>query len=167
MGKKILLICAALILGFFIAPGSANAQTSAAVDNCNGHTLHSADNVVVRNSDIGAVGSVQLCRDGDNWFAMIISHGPMPSGHWANAILRHYENGVPTGAQWSCDSPGGNGHVLPGQTWCMTPKIYSNATVITFKALGYEYFDESGGWDVYADGATLRCNKHVGCIPGS
>jgi hypothetical protein len=159
--RKVLFVLFAALFGTLIAPTMSSAA-EVSVANCNGYTLHSASHVT-RNG--AAVGAVQLCRDGDRWFAIFISYRTMPSGHWANAYLDHYVNGVYSGATWSCDADGGNDHVIPGQTWCVTPKIFSNSASVSFKAYAFEYYDPTGGWDIYAAGFTQRCNKYVGCTP--
>jgi hypothetical protein len=163
-----------MIVTMLAAPGSASAAVGPAVANCNGHVLLSAS--YVRASDGTRFGAIQLCRDGDHYFAIYINYwydpgeplpppqGPMPDGQFANAWLYRYLDGDFVD-RFSCDDPGGNDHVLPGQTWCVTPKIYAPSSRVTFRGAGFGYWWDGTKWVHVASGWTQRCNRHVGCVP--
>ncbi|GAB2964739.1 hypothetical protein [Saccharothrix stipae] len=148
-----LAVAVASVLGP-LAAAPAMARATAQVANCNGHTVVSADYVTTTSGS--ELGAVQLCRNDDSYFAMYINYGPLPAGRTANAWLYRYLDGAPAG-QWNCDSPGGNGHVAPGQTWCVTPQILAPSSRVTFIAKGTVY---SGGVAI-AQGWTRECNRYI------
>ncbi len=170
----VLLACTLAMVGIVTVAGPASATVEAAVANCNGHTLVSAN--YVRDSTGYRYGAIQLCRSGDHYFAIYINYGydpgepnkpvqgPMPDGEFANAWLYRYLDGVYVD-RFSCDDSGGNGHVLPGQTWCVTPLIYAPSSRVTFRGAGFVYYWDGAQWVHVASGWTQRCNRHVGCVP--
>lgn len=166
MKKLSLLFCAlATMTTVLFGPGNASADVSAAVANCNGYTVVDAHYVV---EDRWAWGSVQLCRDGDYYWGIYINYargrypyvqGAMPYGEFANVVLDRYYNGEYS--TFTCDSPGGNVHVIPGQTWCRTPKIYAPSSNVTFVAIGKGYRWNGSKWVNVANGVTRECNRYI------
>lgn len=116
----------------------ASAQSTAA-PNCqhsSGDGVIIAPAYVVNNSGT-PVGAIQLCRNTGSpyYWAYIVFYGPMAAGNWGQAYLERYLDGV-RGDVFTCESPGGNDHVAPGQTMCWTPKIYAPSSRVTFRAAG-------------------------------
>jgi len=135
---------AALACAFFMAitvlttTGSASAQPAAA-PNCqhsSGGGVIIAPAYVINNSG-APVGAIQLCRNPGSpyYWAYLVFYNKMPAGNWGQAYLERYLDGVP-GDVFTCESPGGNDHVAPGQTMCWTPKIYAPSSRVTFRAVG-------------------------------
>lgn len=161
MKRAILLACAVVFVAALAVLPGAGAASAAVPANCLGKTLHSANHV--RTNGGNDLGAIQLCRDGDYWFALYISDRIMPQSHRGNGRIDHFIDGN-YNASWSCDAPGGNGKVVTGEQWCVTPKLYSYSSRISFEAVGYEDYRADGYWITYAIGKTLRCNRFVGCV---
>ncbi len=120
---KRLITLVAVMMGLLGA--TTDVASAAQPENCNGGTLVSADYVL---RGTAQVGSIQLCRRGDDYYAMYINYGTVAGGHYANAELTRYYDGVQH--RWTCDSQGGNKHVQAGYTWCVTPSVHSPNTII-------------------------------------
>ncbi len=176
--RKLVLLSAALamMVGMVTATGTASASVGPDVLNCNGHVLLSASYVKAAAPDPYRFGAVQLCRDGDYYFAIYINYsydpggptpppqGPMPDEQFANAWLYRYLDGQFVD-RFSCDDPGGNDHLVPGDKWCVTPKIYAPSSRVTFAGAGFQYVWYNEEWVHVGSGWTQRCNRHVGCVP--
>ena len=82
-----------------------------------------------------SVGEIQLCRDGnyDYWGFILLDNSPTAS-QYGDAVLERTRSGLPSYV--GCDSSGGNGIVLPGQTRCWTPKLTGLSGAYTFRAEG-------------------------------
>lgn len=130
--------------------GTAGASTP----NCQHHlgdgAVRSAT-AVLTNTGQDTIGAIQLCKDSSSrYWAYMVMYSPLPRDRWANVTLGAYWDGSGQ-ATYSCDAPGGNGHILPGQTMCWTPKIYGTSTRWTYDMTGVAYArTSSGGWDDYA-----------------
>lgn len=162
--KRALLLIGALLASLLGFTGTASAATFA---NCNGHTLISAHHV--ESTSGSNYGSVQLCRDGSAYFGIYLSYrhdgsdqqGPLPPGVIANAFIYRYENGVYKG-RLSCDDTqyGGNVHVTPGQTMCVTGRYLYTGSKHTYRAYGLTFW-WTGEWTQGASGHTARCTAVV------
>lgn len=150
---KRLITLVAVLLGTMGA--TAGVASAAQPANCNGGTVLSA-NYVER--DGVNVAAIQLCHRGDSYYGMYINYGTVARGHYANAELTRYYNGEQ--ARWTCDSPGGNGHVQAGQTWCVTPSINSPSSNVHFAADGYLYQAQNGQYVTVGHGNTWICNRY-------
>lgn len=138
--KRIAALMCAFVMAMtvLITVGNASAQ-SIAVPNCQ-HS--SGDGVIIAaahvvNNSGAAVGAIQLCRNSGSpyYWAYLVFYSPMATGNWGQAYLERYLDGV-RGDVFTCESPGGNDHVAPGQTMCWTPKIYAPSSRVTFRAVG-------------------------------
>jgi hypothetical protein len=79
-------------------------------------------------------------------FAYVKFGGPFNSSEYANAHVRGWN-----GENYTCDTPGGNGRVVTGQTSCYTPMT----TDFNGWAEGYYYAkNSSGGWVMKGFGTT-------------
>lgn len=75
--------------------------------------------------------------------------GDMPYGAWGIAWVTTLY-----GAR-NCDSPGGNGRVLPGQWTCRTPMVDFADSPNDVKSQGHEYRESSPDkWYIYATGTS-------------
>lgn len=107
------------------------------------------------------IGAVQLRKDdcGNYWAYVLIYGGALTSNEYAQAWVSRWENGVRK-AIYSCDSPGGNGHVATNQTWCVTPKIKSATSSSLFIASAHYYYraSSSSAWidDYWGQTPALR-----------
>lgn len=152
-----------LVAGIHLNVGVA-AAASTAVENCDGWQLRSAN--YVRHTGSGAeVGSIQLCLRYINaerfHMAWIHMYSPLPAGYWASAYLYVYAPGTATRVDLLTCQDYAGGTVQPGETTCRTPWKRSfdpwNADYI---AVGRAYYSNgSGGWTLYADGATARMRQ--------
>lgn len=165
--KRIALLVA--LIGLLLTgAGTTAAATTAGppTPNC-GHYSGGGDTAIVHDAasyvrlfgSRTVIGSVQLCRQGDYYWAYIVFYDYMPSGKWGTAVLEIVRDGVKY--QWGCDSSpqgspnGGNGRVLPGQNRCWTPKVYANIYTDLIRAIGYRANDPypTGAWDAAGYGA--------------
>lgn len=152
MKRLSLLLCGlAMMLGMATVPSAASADVAPAVANCLGHTLVSAN--YVKSSSGLPWGAIQLCRNGNSFFALHVHyvsypppvHGPMPSGFEGSAYLHSS-----TGFYWSCSVP-------VGSTWCATSQV----TILpgeAFRARGVVWQWDGLKWVAKADGWTKWCN---------
>ncbi|WP_370949065.1 hypothetical protein AB5J62_16345 [Amycolatopsis sp. cg5] len=107
----------------------------------------------VTSAAVGGMGAVQLCRDSSYryWAFLLLTRSPS-SGRHGQGYLERYRDG-----KWesyvTCDSSGGNGKVLPGQTRCWTPKFTGLSGHYTFRAWG-AVFDNPRPHDPVASGYT-------------
>jgi hypothetical protein len=151
----VLAALALALAGLVGATGSASATLQ--VTNCNSASGSGSivDTFYVNVGGDGAhVGAVQLCTKDTYYWAYVVFYAPMPAGNWGQATLNHYHNGVKTGV-WTCDSPGGNGHVAPGQTQCWTPKIHRAGAADLFSGDGDGCYGDYPICDIdYAWGST-------------
>ncbi len=168
-----LILPSAILLSMLGIPGTASAAP-AVVLNCNGHTVISASHV--KNSTGHNYGAIQLCRDGTAHFAIYINYnaagteqGKMPAENWANAWIYRYENGVYKG-RLSCDNTeyGGNEHVFPGQTMCVSGRYLYWGPSHTYRAAGFRYrLEGDDSSTLLGSGWTARCTAEIArtCYP--
>ena len=79
-------------------------------------------------------------------FAYVNFGGPLNSSEYGNAHVRGWN-----GENYTCDTPGGNGRVVTGQTSCYTPMT----TDFNGWVEGYYYSkNSSGGWVMKGFGTT-------------
>ncbi|GAA0594502.1 hypothetical protein HPO96_07000 [Kribbella sandramycini] len=101
-------------------------------------------------------GTVRVMRDNcSNYWAEIRMSNKLPANAKANAFLVQH-GGSNDGRVLSCDSSGGNGAVIQGQSTCRTPKIRATSNGITFHAIGREYHNYGGGYEEISENATSR-----------
>ena len=129
----VLAIVAGVVLG--LAP-QASARVAAAPNCQHGSGYGTVVDWDYVTTDAGAaIGTIQLCRDSNyNYWGFILSYYPLSASMWGDAILFRFRDGVQSTV--GCDSPGGNGIVLPGQTRCWTPKLTGLSGAYTFRAEG-------------------------------
>ena len=89
---------------------------------------------------------------------MYINYGTVAGGHYANAELTRYYDGVQH--RWTCDSQGGNKHVQAGYTWCVTPSVHSPSSNVYFAGDGYLYQAQNGKYVTVGYGNTIICNRY-------
>jgi hypothetical protein len=99
------------------------------------------------------IGTVELCREGTLYFGFVIFNSPMTVSEYAQVYFDRYDNGSLVGTV-TCDSPGGNERVMPGQTRCWTPNLNGDAVRYTFRAWSDKYSSHTGA--LLASGATVR-----------
>lgn len=100
------------------------------------------------------VATVELCRDSSyNYWAFAIYSSPMTVSEYAQVYLQVYRDGSWTG-DFTCDSPGGNGYIAPGQTRCWTPKVVGVSGHYTFRARSDKFSSHTGS--LLATGSTVR-----------
>jgi len=98
------------------------------------------------------VGTIEICRDSSyNYWGFVIYTSPMTASQYAEVYLDRYRDGV-WESQITCDSPGGNGTVMPGQTRCWTPKFTGLSSRWSFRASSFKYSSHTG--DLLAWGQT-------------
>ncbi|MFD8497323.1 hypothetical protein [Amycolatopsis sp. NPDC059657] len=134
---------------------SASAQTAAAPDCQFGNTYGVVVDRAYLRTQTGnvAIGKIQLCRDSDyKYWGFVLLNNPLTTSQWADAVLTRYRDGLQ--GSISCDSPGGNGKVLPGQTRCWTPKFTGLSRLYTFRAEATVTSSHTGDW--YAWGSTSQ-----------
>lgn len=135
----------------------ASAQALAAAPDCQwgtGYGTIVTTAPVKSEADGSRVGTVEVCRDSSyNYWGFVIYTSPMTASQWADVYFDRYRDGV-----WlssiTCDSPGGNGIVKPGQTRCWTPKFTGINSIYTFKASSFKYSSHTG--DLLAWGQTVE-----------
>ncbi|MEA5362933.1 hypothetical protein VA596_25615 [Amycolatopsis sp., V23-08] len=145
MIKKVMAACAiasAAVLGLAV-PASADVRSSPDCQNSAGYqTLVTPRAAVIATNNV-VVGEVQLCRQGDLYFAFVLFDQAMTASQYAQAYLVRYDQGVPVGTV-TCDSSGGNGKVLPGQRRCWTPNLNGQAARYTFVASADKHSSHTG-----------------------
>jgi hypothetical protein len=123
--------------------------------NCSGGEVVSAASVR-RFGGSPVVGSIQLRRDScSRYWAQVLMDDQMPPNAMAVAYLVRYRGGKKS-STLSCDSHGGTGRVLPGQTTCRTPKVTSTGGEVTFIASAHELHNGGGGYTRVSWGQTRR-----------
>jgi hypothetical protein len=155
--KKVLGAFAGVIVAVLgLTPtASASTQTVTAAPDCQFGSTYGT--VVARDylrtSGNTPVGKIMLCRDGNYkyWGFMLLTN-PLTASQWGDAVLTRYRDGLQTFI--SCDSDGGNGKVLPGQTRCWTPKFTGLSGLNTFRAEATVTSSHTGNW--YAYGTTIE-----------
>ncbi|MGC4896965.1 hypothetical protein [Micromonospora sp. DT31] len=138
-----------LLITAFSALLAVPASSAAAAAAC-ATDIRSAQYVTYRGqASDSSLGAVQLREDncGNYWAYVQIYGGALTSNEYAQAWVSRWDNGVRT-AIYSCDSPGGNGHVKAGETTCVTPKIRSRNSSSLFIASAHYYHRTSstGPW---------------------
>lgn len=98
---------------------------------------------VVRNSDGSRAGIVEVCREDSLYFGFVLFDAPMTASQYANVDLLRYDNGAPAGSV-TCNDPGGNGTVLPGQRRCWTANLNGAAVRYKFQAMSFQYSSHTG-----------------------
>lgn len=105
-------------------------------------------------ADRTRVGTIEICHDSNyNYWGFVIYSSPMTASQYAEVHLDRYRDGV-WESQITCDSPGGNGSVMPGQTRCWTPKFTGLSGRWTFRAASFKYSSHTG--DLLAWGRTIE-----------
>lgn len=152
MMKKIMGALTSAIVALVSLSPPASAQ-SAAAPNCqfgNTYSTLVTWEYLKTRTDV-AIGTIQLCRDSEyKYWGFVLLNNPLTASQWADAVLTRYREGLQSSI--SCDSPGGNGIVLPGQTRCWTPKFTGLSRLYTFRAEGTVTSSHTGDW--YAWGGT-------------
>jgi hypothetical protein len=148
-------VLAVTMVGVAVAGGSASAEVSVAVTNCDhssgGGIYPRSANYVRINGNGTAIGAVQLCKSSTSYYwGYVVFYSALPTGYWGAAYLNRYRNGAYV-QSYTCDSSGGNGWVQPRQTRCWTPKIYAPNTADTFQVQGVRYAGThpSGPWNAW------------------
>ncbi|MDJ0386375.1 hypothetical protein [Streptomyces sp. G-G2] len=141
MRRLATVLCALAMTWVGVTTTATAANAAATVTNCNSSsgpgTLVSSNYVRVAGNG-AAVGAAQLCKSGAYYWGYVVFYAPVQPNNWGQVRLDRYQGGTQVAA-YTCDSAGGNGHVLPGQTQCWTPKI-NGGTSDKFQALGYSCF---------------------------
>lgn len=90
-----------------------------------------------------------LCRDSSyNYWGFVLLNNPATASQYGDAVLTRYRaNDLPSSI--GCESPGGNGIILPGQTRCWTPKISGLSGLYTFRVEGTVTSSHTGDWVAY------------------
>ncbi|VVJ17848.1 Uncharacterised protein [Amycolatopsis camponoti] len=97
-----------------------------------------------------SVGRIELCRDsGYQYWAFILLDNPPTVSQYGDAEIARYRDGNVQNVL-RCESPGGNGEVLPGQRRCWTPKIDGVSGHYKFIASGTLWSSHTG--NLLADG---------------
>lgn len=128
---QVTLVTLVAILGAVVVNGiqpaaAASTTTAAAVSpSCQGHQRLDWAHVLPPGGSL-PWGITELCWDGSKAFT-IYTHfdangnpAPMPVNFYANAWVYRYDPWPTFAGRSSCDGPDGNGHVVPGDTWCRT-----------------------------------------------
>jgi hypothetical protein len=141
MRRLAIVLCALAMTLFGGMATAATAGAATAATNCNSSsgtgTVVSAAYVRIMGNG-AAPAAVQLCKSGAYYWGYIVFYAPVQPNNWGQVRLDRYQGGTQVAA-YTCDSAGGNGYVLPGQTQCWTPKI-NGGTSDTFQALGYSCY---------------------------
>ncbi|SED17658.1 hypothetical protein SAMN04489727_6749 [Amycolatopsis tolypomycina] len=91
-----------------------------------------------------AVGSAQVCRDSNyDYWGFAIYNSPMTVSQWAQVYLNRYRDGILVDTI-TCDTPGGNDRIGPGQTRCWTPKLTGLSGRWTFQTYSEKYSSHTG-----------------------
>ncbi|WP_410660439.1 hypothetical protein [Amycolatopsis sp. lyj-112] len=105
-------------------------------------------------ADGSRVGTVEICRDSAyKYWGFVIYTSPMTASQYAQVHLGRYRDDV-WESEITCDSPGGNKMVGPGQTRCWTPKFTGLSARYTFRAASFKYSSHTG--DLLALGQTIE-----------
>ncbi|WP_160169713.1 hypothetical protein [Amycolatopsis rifamycinica] len=103
----------------------------------------------------GSIGTVEVCRDGNyDYWAFAIYNSPMTVSEYAQVYLNRFRDGGLTETV-TCDDPGGNKRIAPGQTRCWTPKLTGLSGRWTFQAYSQKFSSHTG---------SLLATGHTGII---
>ncbi|MEU4249109.1 hypothetical protein AB0F15_17040 [Amycolatopsis sp. NPDC026612] len=103
----------------------------------------------------GRVGTVEVCRDSSyNYWGFAIYDSPMSASEYGQVYLNRFRDGALT-ETITCDDPGGNKRIAPGQTRCWTPKLTGLSGRWTFQAYSEAYSSHTGA---------LLATGHTGII---
>lgn len=134
---KVLAGVAVAVATATLLPAAADASVQAA-PNCQfGGTYGVRVDYAYVVTDSGvSVGQIQLCRDGNYnyWGFLLLNNSPTASEYGDAVLERDRDGAMPSFV--GCESTGGNGVVLPGQTRCWTPKLSGLSGAYTFRAEG-------------------------------
>ncbi|MDT7785742.1 MAG: hypothetical protein QOF58_4161 [Pseudonocardiales bacterium] len=83
------------------------------------------------------IGTVHLCRDSSYkfWGYLQLDHD-LPTGRWGQVTAWRFIGGSDGDSPTTCDGPGGNGYIRPGQSSCYTQKLYGAPGNYKFSAVG-------------------------------
>jgi hypothetical protein len=105
-------------------------------------------------ADGSRVATVEICRDSSyRYWGFVIYTSPMTASQYAEVHFDRFRDGV-WESQITCDSAGGNGTVMPGQTRCWTPKFTGLSGRYTFQVASFKYSSHTG--DLLAWGKTVE-----------
>jgi hypothetical protein len=130
---------------------SADVQESPHCQNNNGFQEVVTTGPVKAVSNDVRVGTVEVCREGSLYFGFVLFNDPMTASEYANVYFDRYDNGSLVGTV-TCNDPGGNKQVMPGQRRCWTANLNGAAARYTFRAWAEKYSSHTG--DLLAWGAT-------------